>query len=220
MKKIYLSPSSQDANTYSHGNTDEATQCRRISEATAKALKRCGFYVKNANYGTMYSRVSESNEWGADLHVPIHTNAYNEKVTGTRIMCYGLQDEGYTAAKAVFDVLAPITPGISENVTANPGLYEIKKTSAPCVYIEVDFHDVPDVAKWIIEHPVDIGEAICEGICNYYGVAYKKDEKEDPADVIYRVQVGAFRNKEYAEAMLEKVKAAGFSDAFITSTGG
>lgn len=35
---------------------------------------------------------------------------------------------------------------------------------------------------------------------------------------IYRVQLGAFRNRAYAVKMLEAVKAAGFADAFITST--
>lgn len=34
---------------------------------------------------------------------------------------------------------------------------------------------------------------------------------------IYRVQLGAFRNRAYAVQMLEAVKAAGFTDAFITS---
>lgn len=41
----------------------------------------------------------------------------------------------------------------------------------------------------------------------------------DPVPAIkplYRVQVGAFRNKAYAENLLEKVKSAGFSDAYIT----
>ena len=35
---------------------------------------------------------------------------------------------------------------------------------------------------------------------------------------VYRVQLGAFRNRAYAVQMLETVKAAGFTDAFITST--
>lgn len=35
---------------------------------------------------------------------------------------------------------------------------------------------------------------------------------------IYRVQVGAFRKKENAVAYLEKIKAAGFNDAFITTS--
>ena len=37
-------------------------------------------------------------------------------------------------------------------------------------------------------------------------------------DTLYRVQVGAFKNKANAEAMLKKLKAAGYSDAFITTT--
>lgn len=214
-KKIYLSPSSQDANAYSYGDTFESEQCRRISAATAEALKRCGFEPKNANYGTMYSRVAESNEWGSDLHVPIHTNAFNEKVTGTRIMCYDMSGEGYKASKAVFDVLAPITPGISENITAQPGLYEIKKSKAPCVYVEVDFHDVPEIAQWIIENTVVIGEAICKGICNYYGMKYVEPAADKEPDVFYRVQVGAFVKKQYADIVARDLQNAGYKDAFV-----
>lgn len=79
---------------------------------------------------------------------------------------------GYKACKAIYNVLAPITPGTSENITANPGLYEIKHTKAPCAYIECEFHDVPATAKWIVENVKTIGEAIAKGICNFYGVKY------------------------------------------------
>lgn len=37
-------------------------------------------------------------------------------------------------------------------------------------------------------------------------------------EVLYRVQVGAFKNKANAERMLEAIKAAGFTDAFIKTT--
>lgn len=40
-----------------------------------------------------------------------------------------------------------------------------------------------------------------------------------PSDTLYRVQVGAFSQKENADAMLSKVKAAGF-DAFVTTKSG
>lgn len=211
-KKIYLSPSEQPENLYAYGNTNEKVQCRRISAATAEALKRCGFEVINANSNTLSARCKESNQWKADLHVPIHTNAFNGKVTGTRIMCHALSGEGYKAAKAVYNALAPITPGKSENVSAAPNLYEVKNTNAPCVYIEVDFHDVPDVAKWLIEHTVDIAEAICKGICNYYGVVYKAAQEAKPVEsgVIYRVQVGAYSSAENADAMAKKLNDAGF----------
>ena len=171
-KKIYLSPSSQPDNAYAYGNTNEQEQCRRISAACAKALERCGFEVKDGNSGTMYTRVSESDAWGADLHVPIHTNAYDGSVSGTRIFCFNTTGEGYKAANAVFNELAPVTPGTSESVRADASLYEIKEAYAPTVYIEVEFHDVAASAKWIVENVEIIGEAIAKGICNHYGVSY------------------------------------------------
>lgn len=38
----------------------------------------------------------------------------------------------------------------------------------------------------------------------------------EPSNNLYRVQVGAFRNKQNAENYLAKIKKAGFNDAFIT----
>lgn len=213
-KRIYLSPSDQDANYYAYGGTNEMVQCRKIADACEAALKRCGFEVINNKTDTMEERVAESNRWDADLHVCIHTNAHNGVTTGTRIFASNLSNEGYKASKAVFDVLAPKTPGTSESVSAYPALYEIRMTTAYCVYVEADFHDVPKMAKWIIENVVLIGEAIAEGICNYYGVKFVAPAAEKESDVIYRVQVGAFRNPENADNMLETLKKAGF-DGFI-----
>lgn len=218
MAKIYLSPSSQTENPYAYGGTNEAAQCMRIAQSCAAVLDRCGFEVKVGG-GTMYTRVPESNNWGADLHVPIHTNAANGHVTGTRCFAFDTSGNGYRAAKAIFDVLAPITPGTSESVTAYPTLYEIKGTVAPCAYLECEFHDNPDTAKWIIEHVNDIGDAIARGICNYFGVAYVPETPPetpvDPShDALYRVQAGAFSKKENAEALVAQLKAAGF-DAII-----
>lgn len=218
-KKIFLSPSSQTGNVYSYGDTNEAVICGEIAAVCEAALKRCGFEVKNEQFDTLANRVAHSNEWGSDLHMPIHTNAFNSKTAGTRIMCYDLKGEGYKASKAVFDALAPLTPGTSENIKTST-FYEILYSNAPCVYVEADFHDVPDVAKWIIENIVAIGEALCKGICNYFGVEYIEVKEEPTEDVMYRVQVGAFRNRDYAEDYLKKVQAAGFPDAYITQSKG
>lgn len=216
MAKIYLSPSSQHENPYAYGGTNEAAQCMKIAHACEAALNRCGFEVAVGG-GTMYTRVPESNRWGADLHVAIHTNAANGKTTGTRCYAWKTGGDGFRAAQAIFNVLAPITPGVSEGVFEQRGWYEIKNTKAPCVYVECEFHDVAETAKWIIEHTSEIGEAIAQGICNFYGVTFTpKVVAPDPAEpaVLYRVQCGAFSKKENAEALVAKLKAAGF-DAII-----
>lgn len=172
-KKIFLSPSNQTDNTYAYGSTTEAVQCGRIADACKTALERCGFAVKISHLDSMAEKVRQSNAWPADLHIPIHTNAFNGKTSGTRMFYYAEGTSSYQACQAIFDALAPITPGASENMKAYPSLYEMRNTDATSVYVEVDFHDVPSVAKWIIAHPAEIGEAICQGVCNYYGVAYQ-----------------------------------------------
>ena len=174
--RIYLSPSDQVNNAYAYGNTTEALQCRRIANALENALVRCGFEVRNNQTGSMVQRVNESNDWHADLHVPLHTNAFNGKVSGTRIFANDTTGKGYRCALNVFAYLAPLTPGKSEGVSAYKELYEIKNSNAPCVYIESEFHDVPSVAQWIINHTGDIGEAICRGICSYFSTEYVENK--------------------------------------------
>lgn len=222
-KRVYLSPSDQRRNTYAYGNTNEAEQCGRIAEECRKALVRNGVEVMVGQYDTMANRCKASDAFKANLHVPIHTNAANGKASGTRIFCYTLDKNsaGYKAAKAVFDVLAPLTPGKSENIKANPGLFEVKTPAAPTVYVEIDFHDVPDVAKWIINNTTIIGETIAKGICDALGVPFKWVESPNTGETtdetegkLYRVQVGAFKVKANAENMLADLKKAGF-DGYI-----
>ena len=179
-KKVYLSPSDQTSNRYAYGNTTEAVQCGKIAEACRVALVRCGIEVKVGQYDTMANRCAASNAFGADLHVPIHTNAFNGKVTGTRMFCYNSNGEGYKACRAIFDVVSPITPGTSESISVNSDLFEVRVPAAPTAYIECEFHDNADTAKWIIEHTTDLGEAIAHGICNYFGITYKAEEEPTP----------------------------------------
>lgn len=209
--KIFLSPSNQTDNSYAYGNTTEAIQCGRIAEHCKKALIRCGFDVKLVHMESMYDKVPIADNWGADLYVPIHTNAFNGKVGGVRIFYYNEESKGYAAAKHIYNNLKSLTPGTSDNITPNPDLYEVKYPDAPTVYVEAEFHDVPEYAKWIIEHVEEIGEAICKGICEYYGVKYVAEIKPVAAEkTLYRVQVGAYANRENAEKMLKALKEAGF----------
>ena len=69
-----------------------------------------------------------------------------------------------------------MTPGSPDVVRAYPALYEVKHPAAPTVYIEVDFHDVPAVAAWIIASTTVIGEAIAKGLCAALGVEFVPGE--------------------------------------------
>lgn len=282
-KKVFLSPSNQVENRYAYGDTTEAVQCGKIAEACKAALERSGVTVQVGHMIHMSEKIAQSNAFGADLHVPIHTNAFNGTVSGTRMFYYAEGGEGQKACQAIFARLAPVTPGTSENIRADASLYEVRVPAAPTAYIECEFHDNPAASKWIVENTGLIGETIARGICDYFGVTFKAPEEAAPAKsvdeiarevirgewgngsdrrqrleaagydydavqdrvnailpgdepeqptpaepvkpapepeqpapaepvpaVIYRVQVGAFANRENAEKMLARLKAAGF----------
>lgn len=213
--KIFVSPSDQFNNKYAYGNTTEGEQCKKIANALVSALLRNKFETKMMQGPTMKAVVDASNGWGADMHVCVHTNAYNGTVSGTRIYAYDKAKPGYQAALKVFNRLAPITPGTSESVQVNKTWYEMVNSWAPCVYCECEFHDNAESAKWIVEHTEDIGEAIAAGICDHFGVTYVAPAPSKPeSDTLYRVQVGAFKSKENAERYRDKLKDMGIS-AFI-----
>ena len=216
-KKVYLSPSDQTKNAYAYGNTTEAVQCGKIAAACKAALERSGVEVKLGQYDTMANRCAASDAFKADLHVPIHTNAFNGKVMGTRMFCYNSGGKGMAACKAIFARVSPLSPGTSENIQVNQKLYEVRVPAAPTAYIECEFHDTIQGARWIVEHTTDIGEAIARGICDYFGVTFKEPEQPKPAAgaTIYRVQVGAYTKKENAENMLAKLKKDGYSGFIV-----
>ena len=143
-KKIYISPSDQTANTYASGNTTEAIQCRAIAKLLVEDQKRCGFQSKTNTVDGMYARVEESNNWGADLHICIHTNAYNGNVAGTRLFCYKIGSQGHDVCKKVMETLAPITPGNSDNIAARPEFLKVASVSAGVVHIALS-------AEWTLD---------------------------------------------------------------------
>lgn len=214
-KKIYLSPSMQSANLYKTGNTNEMIECNKIAEQVKIALSRCGFDVKKASQGqSMTDSIKESNAWNSDLHIPIHTNAYNGAVTGgTLVMIYSNEAKNKQAGEAILNAVAPISPGPDYALRVNSGLAELNSTSAIAVYLEIEFHDTESGANWIINNTKTIGEAICRGVCNYYGIAYIP---ENTNDKLYRVQVGAFKEKSNAENLVKMLKSQGYGDAFIS----
>ena len=219
-KKIYISPSNQEANLYATGGTNEKEQCHKIVRACYNYLKTKGFNVKCTYNDNMYERVSESNAFGADIHLAIHTNAtVNHNVTGgTQILLYSLTGERKKVGEAVLNRLAPITPGKSaEKLIEKPSFYEVNSAKGITVYCECEFHDTKEGSEFIIKNTKIIGEAIAKGICDYYVISVEDNTKTDEnKKTLYTVQVGAFSNKNNAEKYVEQLKKAGF-DAIIVS---
>lgn len=178
MKKIFLSPSNQNANKYYGGITNEYENCDEIAGYLEVALNRCGFEVMIADFNdNAMTRCKQSKAWGADLHFAIHTNAYqNGKAQGVEAYYYANGDaerkEGEIAlAKLLCAGIASISP-TGKNRGAKKATFAELENSTFAAYIEIDFHDNKTSCEWLTTNQKEIAENICESVCKYYGVSY------------------------------------------------
>lgn len=172
MYKVFISPSNQTGNTYAGIDMNEGENCRAIAELLADCLSNAGFSVMMPYNGdSMQIAVVDSNSFEPDLHLCIHTNAFNGKVTGTRVFTFSGSGKAFDCGKFIFDGLCRLLPYGVNAMKQRPGLYELKNTVAPAVYVEVDFHDVPDRARWLVENRERIAHNLATSICSYFGVS-------------------------------------------------
>jgi N-acetylmuramoyl-L-alanine amidase len=166
--KIYLSPSNQYSNSYAYGDTNEMEQCEKIAASACKYMEKYGFTVMIGTSGAeLDMRCSESDSFNADLHIPIHTNALDGEYTGgTRIYVY--DESSDTVANYFLDSIGKISIGKDDLIDYKPSFYEINTPVAKTVYVECEFHDTHDGAKWIVNNTEKLGMAIADAVYNYY----------------------------------------------------
>ncbi len=177
--KVYISPSMQFYNKYAYGNTTEADQCYRIGKACCDALLRSGVDAYCASKGQKAEdNVKESNNFKVDYHLCIHTNAIGGDNSAPKaegcVIFTAKANVNATMPHTILDELQTLKGKNSiYGVKAHSGLYEINATNAKCIYIECEFHDNANLAKWIIDNTEKIGEAIAKGVCKALAIEYK-----------------------------------------------
>ena len=183
-KKIYLSPERRPAphGKYWGMEVYEHDVCREIAALLCPMLVRCGFAVKTAEDApNIVQRVAEAAAWGADCYLPIHTNASTADVTkegtaqGPLVIRYGASGGvSDRACTMVYNRLMEIYPrDTRRGVVANTGgFYEIDKTPMLSIYPELAFHDNGEDAHWLVNSKAEIAEALCRGLCDWYGVEF------------------------------------------------
>lgn len=208
--KIYISPSSQKENRYAYRIYTEAQVCRQIANLLKGKLDGIsGFETKVATNGLdVNGRVKECNAYDPEIDVIIHTNAGGGD--GTLVMCYkGYENNAYV--KAIYKHVADLSPGKDDGIKVNMSLAEITQPYAVSIYIEVEFHDNSEKAKWIVEHTEEIADAIAKGICEASG---KSCEYATTDNSLYKVQTGAFKSKENADNLAKELNKLGY-DTYI-----
>ena len=99
---------------------------------------------------------------------------------------------------------------------AKQNLHEVRETNMPAVLLELGFMDsATDVPVILTEKFADqCAEAIVKVLVKRGGLVAKPVEPA-PANVFYRVQVGAYNDPNNAENMKDKLSAAGFPGMIV-----
>lgn len=170
--KVCLSPSSQEHNQYAGIAKTEEQACNLIADHVQRILMASGVDVlRNNPADGPAGHTALSNAWGADYHVPIHTNASGGQ--GTEVFCWNPADDtSYSTrlAKELYSRVSKLTPSPDRGLQKNQSFYEIKHTKASCAYVEVEFHDSKDGAAWILANIENIAREIAEGILTTAGI--------------------------------------------------
>ena len=186
MPRIYISPSTQEHNIGAGAFGSEESQMNKISEFLVAFLYKDGRFTVNYNLPSMdiAQIATDSNNFKADLHLAIHSNAGGGE--GTEVYAYGPGTNSERFAKALYDQIALLSPGRDRGVKFNKGLYEIgDRVNATSALIELEFHDNSAGAAWIASNHQAIAEALYKGICDYYEYDYEALATAQP--VVYSV---------------------------------
>jgi len=180
--KVYLSPA-QHANpgACSPGGVPyrEDYWCRKVANEAAKILRAAGVTVKvstNWPYDNFVGAATQSNAWGADVHIPIHSNAGNGRMRGTDTFYYSTR--GKALAQTLLRYIGAVS-GQKRSVTYKTW-HELTATNAIAAYVELDFHDNPAGCKHISTNYRLFGKAIAEGVLDHYNVSKPKPKSTIP----------------------------------------
>ena len=209
-----------------HGGTDPGAIYKERKEkddnleltlAVGKILEDNGIdvvYTRTTDiYQTPFEKAKIANEAGADYFISFHRNSSPEEnqYQGVEVLVYDKSGIKYDMAQNIVGALGEL--GFKElGVNARPGLVVLRKTRMPALLVETGFLNSDEDNKLYEKKFEEIARSIADAILG----TLNEETVEEP--LYYRVQTGAFRNRENADRMLYQLTDQGFP-AFLLYEG-
>ena len=221
-----------------HGGSDPGALGKRSHEADINLFicQLVGKILTEQGQKVVYSRTSDifltlaqradiSNKNDCDVFISIHCNSFsNPAANGIETWSYPSSSNGLKLSKLVQSELINAV-GLSNrgSKTANFGV--LRMTEAVAILVETAFISNLKEESLLMQNDFrqKIAESIVKGLFKYMNIPFveKKVVKESDKKVIakdghyYKIQVGAFSNKSYADAESERLNKLGIK-AFVT----
>lgn len=222
----------------------ESDDALRLALAVGKILKEHGYEVEYTRTGDITQSVGQkaalANESGADLFVSIHRNAasYPGQYSGVQTLIYN--DSGFKRemAERINANLAAL--GFQNlGVEIRPNLVVLNSTQMPALLVEAGFIDSETDNRIFDTRFQEMAEAIANGIMETLeelpmtSSSLEEELAENPLipmpmptptpmpapEELYRVQTGAFRERQNADNLLQLLEQDGFAGFIVFQDG-
>ena len=156
------------------------------------------------------------------IFISLHANAYsNESARGTET--YAAKNASTTSknfAKVLNDnivkVMKDLDPASKDRGVKSENFTVIYKASMPSVLCEYGFYSNLDDLKILKNNQAELVEATVKAICSYFNIEYKEKVNEAKFDGnLYAVCVGAYKDRNKANAIVEELKKKGYTSTYL-----
>ena len=178
MPLLYLSPSTQDWNSYVTGSGSEEYWMNLLADALEPYLRSNGIqFRRNRPNMTAASSIREANSSYYDFYLALHSNAAPEgrygQERGIIAFYYPGSSQGQRGAELIAEQLRKIYP-LPEKVRAQAAtnLGEVRRSRAPAVLAEIGYHDNPEDARWVEGHLDAIAQQLARALTELFGLPF------------------------------------------------
>ena len=195
----------------------------RLAMAVGDILSQNGVnvtYTRTADvYQTPFEKAQIANDADADFFISFHRNSSprDNQYSGEETLVYDKSGEKLNMAENINGALGEI--GFRNlGVQARPGLVVLRRTKMPALLIETGFINTDKDNELFDAQFEEMAQAIAYAILGTLNENQTNAESSEE-EPLYRVQVGSFRQREYADQLLYELQDQGFP-AFILNQNG
>ncbi|MEG0615272.1 MAG: N-acetylmuramoyl-L-alanine amidase [Oscillospiraceae bacterium] len=177
MPKIFLSPSTQEWNSYVNGG-NEQLYMNYLADRIEPYLRSSGIdFVRNDPAKNVVGAIADSNKGDYDLHLALHSNAaggdYAGKIRGVDIYYSPTSEPSEDLATIMANNFKEIYP-LSDKSRAVPttSLGEVTQTNAVSILAEIGYHDNVEDEAWLKANLTPIAKNIVLSLTDYFGIPF------------------------------------------------
>lgn len=199
---------------YINESTENRILAKKITEYIKKAGHNCDYYEVNKSDTYLKDQVNFANKNVYDLVVQIHFNAGGG--TGTETLYRSTTGKKY--ANQVNKKLSTMykNRGIKHDINdVGRKLYWLTNTKYPAILIETCFVDSKADTDKYINNKDTTAKLIAEGIIDKDIIETNVTTNSKNDDILWAVCVGAYKDKNKADSIVEELKKKGYTSAYL-----